>query len=145
MTAADYIGIKSGRLRLLGRPPPTWKKAFAQCSCGEVVQVKLADFLRGHIKSCRGFVCRAKENLIGKTFGQLRVVRLGEKPGKGRKRRYVVTCICGRSIEVASQSLQNGNTTSCGCRRKKVSRAKVAAQSRQPNGRFFRLTEVQRP
>jgi len=56
----------------------------------------------------------SKLNLIGQTFGRLKVT--AEIPL--RRYRGVVwkcVCSCGKEIDVRSNSLRNGNTKSCGC------------------------------
>jgi hypothetical protein len=55
------------------------------------------------------------QNLVGKTFGKLKVVALKEKP-----RKWVCVCSCGIFTEVITSLLNNGNTKSCGCLKKSV-------------------------
>lgn len=58
--------------------------------------------------------------LIGKTFGYLTIVKIckTEKSTKDNKYRAICKCSCGKdNIDVHLQSLKNGGTTSCGCRR----------------------------
>ena len=60
------------------------------------------------------------EEMIGKTFGQLIVLSRAEKRGDLASRciRYNCQCSCGKIVEVNSNSLKTGHTTSCGCSRK---------------------------
>lgn len=57
-------------------------------------------------------------NLIGKTFGRLKVIDNGKivKSNDGRSRRYwVCICECGNIAEVETSKLTSGHTKSCGC------------------------------
>src|SRR5262249_10587197 len=129
MMPADYIGVRSGNLRLLGSSFPTWKHARAECRCGEVITVRLADFIRGHVKSCNVRSCRMT-SLVGRKFGRLTVTRYVDHTIKTRQARYIVECSCGRSKTVWSKSFVSGNTRSCGCLRKEISTKKSVAQPR---------------
>lgn len=53
------------------------------------------------------------EDLTGKTFGRLTVLRLA--PKRGKTIYYVCKCSCGNIKEVAAKHLRSGATTSCGC------------------------------
>lgn len=53
-------------------------------------------------------------DLTGRCFGQLRVVKLGNRAKCG-KIRWVCQCDCGNQVEVRSDHLLSGHTTSCGC------------------------------
>jgi hypothetical protein len=52
-------------------------------------------------------------NLVGQTFGQLKVVSLVE-PMVGNTR-FICVCECGATSVVAGSDLRSGNTKSCGC------------------------------
>lgn len=60
------------------------------------------------------------EEMVGKTFGQLTVLSRAKKREDlvSRCVRYNCQCACGKIIEVNSNSLRTGHTTSCGCSRK---------------------------
>lgn len=60
-------------------------------------------------------------NLIGKTFGRLRVIR---RSGKNQNRRPVWRCVCecGKVAEIPADSLRKGSTKSCGCLRVETAR-----------------------
>lgn len=61
-----------------------------------------------------------RNEMIGKTFGQLTVLSIAPKRKDLASRclRYVCQCSCGNIIEVNGNSLRTGHTTSCGCSRK---------------------------
>lgn len=58
------------------------------------------------------------KNLLGQKFGRLTVIELAEKGRHGHPRRWKCSCECGAEVIVNSNSLLQGKTTSCGCRRK---------------------------
>lgn len=54
----------------------------------------------------------------GQKFGFLTTVRVSENKKHG-KTLMICKCECGNEVEVYFSSLRSGNTTSCGCKRKK--------------------------
>jgi hypothetical protein len=64
-------------------------------------------------------------DLTGMIFGRLHVVKRAENHG-GRTA-WVCTCECGEQAIVMTKLLQNGRTTSCGCRRREVASATLIA------------------
>jgi hypothetical protein len=61
---------------------------------------------------------RRFEDETGKKHGKLRVLRFDEMR-KGQPY-FLCRCDCGREISVRGANLRSGNTTSCGCSRRKV-------------------------
>lgn len=60
------------------------------------------------------------ENLIGKTFGRLKVVDFADdyvSPSGKHRRRWACQCLCGRKelVYVTTTDLKSGHTSSCGC------------------------------
>jgi len=83
-----------------------------------------------HILGCsEGYVSRfvkqfglsndIHEEFIGKPFDQLTPVKHVGKDPKSHKSIYLCLCSCGKTIEVLGNSLQSGNTKSCGCTSRK--------------------------
>lgn len=62
------------------------------------------------------------DEMVGKTFGSLLVVKRLEKNPNLASRciRYLCKCNCGKEVEVNGNSLRTGHTTSCGCSRKGI-------------------------
>lgn len=62
------------------------------------------------------------DEMVGKTFGSLTVVKRLEKNPSLASRciRYLCKCECGKEVEVNGNSLRTGHTTSCGCSRKGI-------------------------
>ena len=56
-------------------------------------------------------------DLTGQRFGWLTVrERRGSQPGGGHNALWLCICACGAEHTVATDSLQAGNTQSCGCK-----------------------------
>ncbi|MBO3398543.1 hypothetical protein JJB71_13440 [Clostridium perfringens] len=58
------------------------------------------------------------ENLIGKRFGKLKVVK--QSHSKNYRRYWECECDCGNKTIVTTSRLKNGHTKSCGCLSKEV-------------------------
>ena len=99
----------------------------ARCRCGREVVVNLEQLLRGHNKSCgqcgwkgERVSAAALNNIVGKTFGNLKVIRRVPKPDPNSPKRsafYECECTykgCGRHITVREDMIINGNISSCG-------------------------------
>lgn len=61
----------------------------------------------------------AKQNLTGKRFGKLTVLKEVPKAERHDLRRVEWECLCdcGNTTRVITNYLNSGHTTSCGCRR----------------------------
>lgn len=80
-------------------------------------------------------------NLIGKTFGRLKVIDNGKivKRKDGRNRRYwVCICECGNIAEVETNKLTSGHTQSCGCLAKERA-AKVNYKNGLSQSRIYQI------
>lgn len=62
------------------------------------------------------------QNLTGKKFGYLTVIKKGEK-GNNKDTKWICQCECGKIISVQQNNLKSGNTKSCGCRSKEIVRS----------------------
>ena len=84
---------------------------LCKCDCGSevIVPVKSLTLTKGGKKSCGH--CLGKE-MIGKKYGKLTV--LGFAYTKNRKNYWECRCECGNKTYVSTNSLNSGNTTSCG-------------------------------
>lgn len=80
------------------------RKYLCRCECGVEDEVTV-EYLNGTTLVNE---CQHKRNLIGKTFGELTVLRKGS-PGK-----YVCQCTCGKEMETDRWSLETGRIKSCG-------------------------------
>lgn len=66
----------------------------------------------------KGTPATNKIDLIGKRFGRLVVVQLGEQkyfPSGSVARQWLCICDCGKQLQVLGNNLRRGNSKSCGC------------------------------
>lgn len=90
------------------------------CDCGNEIDVRSIELTSNNTTSCG---CKRKDlrrNLIGQRFGKLTVIERSNNyiSPKGQSQvMYICKCDCGKEVEVASSSLQQGFTNSCGCLR----------------------------
>lgn len=78
------------------------------------------------------------QNLLGKKFGRLTVVKQVEKPESRKKkgRYWLCECDCGsgKEVIVSTMDLNSGHTTSCGCILKEKAAKRLAEQNRRLAG-----------
>lgn len=112
----DLTGKVFGQLVVLGRAPVNSSDGHAmwncQCSCGNTVTYQGSVLSKGRAVSCG---CKRKEDLTGKKFGRLTVVKYSNS--KEGTRYWECACDCGNITYVPTKSLNSGNTKSCGCLR----------------------------
>lgn len=92
---------------------------ICRCDCGNESLVIGNQLKNGKTKSCGCLKNRLqRENLLGKKFGKLTVIKKGTKTGSGQVR-WICICDCGsrKEVEVLAANLKKGHTTGCGCRR----------------------------
>ena len=65
----------------------------------------------------RGVYKLGKFDMVGRTFGRLKVLRRDEilTSHTGRSARWWCQCECGNEVSVRGTQLRNGRTQSCGC------------------------------
>ena len=108
---------------------PTW---MCECDCGEIIYALDSNLRQGRTQSCgclrkenaretakRNFRHKPKEDLTGKTFGSLLVLRPSERKMPNRIPIWVTQCACGVVHEVRMDRLKSGKAKSCGCLRKR--------------------------
>ncbi len=87
-----------------------------QCDCGKECLAVGSRLTRGEKKSCGCIAYPPMQDLTGKVFGRLTVLRREEqKNGTGYWR---CRCECGRETVVRYLYLISGHTKSCGCLQK---------------------------
>ena len=88
------------------------------CSCGNTSIVD-GTWLRSWNTTSCGCYAREKsheyEDLSGRRFGELVVLRRVPNRGRGHGTRFLCKCDCGGLTETARHSLLCGETVSCGC------------------------------
>lgn len=118
----DLSGQRFGRLTVVGPSPERYNGAvkwICKCDCGNTSFVTAGNLKRGGTKSCGCARPKGpKEDLTGRRFGILTVVRLDELRVKD-KYTWECRCDCGNTAYVTASNLKSGNSKSCGCLRKK--------------------------
>lgn len=119
MRYKDLTGLRIGKLTVLRKSEhkakdgnPLW---LCRCDCGNTTETTKRRLITGGIRSCG---CGRKPHLkdfVGKRFGQLTVLSYARKENGFHI--WHCRCDCGKETDVRQSNLQNGTTTSCGCRR----------------------------
>jgi hypothetical protein len=111
----DLTGMQFGKLTVMRREgtkngQATW---LCQCECEKETVVTGSNLRNNHTTTCGSSVCRGLvENLLGQTFGKLKVV---ERSGsKNNYAAWLCQCTCGKTVIVRSNALKSYHTKSCG-------------------------------
>lgn len=124
----SIIGQKFNRLTIIDIVEPELsskgnkiKRVKCICECGSIVVTRYSSVKSGHTKGC-GKKHRSYEDMTGKTFGDLTVIKQGpdeilDSNGK-RHIRWYCKCKCGNLSLCRGASLRYGSVKSCGCSRK---------------------------
>ena len=81
-----------------------------------------------------------KLNLIGEKYGRYTVLNKGSVyvSPKGKKyTKYICQCDCGTIKEVRTSALQSGNTKSCGCLNKELSRKRFTTHGKTSSKEYY--------
>ena len=114
-------GFRSGRLTVIGDAAQgRWfgRRVRCACSCGAQVDVSAYALASGQVKSC-GCLQREvtsihnTEDLLGKRFGELRVIARAQKSEKTKHVCWVCKCDCGNIVVVRGDRLTQGKSTAC--------------------------------
>ena len=121
MKVKDLTGQRFGKLTVLGRAGSDIAGAcwLCKCDCGNYKIVPRRNLVGGDTRSCGCIRCgRPMENLAGRRFGRLTVIRVVEKDymnsGHGNAL-WLCRCDCGQETVVKSSNLKTSHTQSCGC------------------------------
>lgn len=130
----DMTGQRHGRLVALSLDPahegsPRW---LCACDCGATTSVRGNALRAGQVKSCgclrrEGRAGRLMQDLTGRVFGRLTVLRRVTTPAGRRGWRCL--CTCGNETVVRTGLLSSGNTKSCGCGKAPMTKAEKSARS----------------
>lgn len=77
------------------------------------------------------------EDLTGKKYGRLTVIRRAEND-KYNHKRYLCKCECGNEVLVAPHELVHGRTVSCGCYQRQIV-SQCASTHRMSDTRIYRV------
>jgi hypothetical protein len=130
---ANLVGYRHGRILVVSKvfpakSPTLW---WYQCSCGRWGRAHARDLKRKTRAAEKSCGCANRElaaksaatinsvNLIGRKFGRWRVLAL-EPDIKSGHRRWLCQCDCGTVRQVASGSLLQKRSISCGCYQREI-------------------------
>lgn len=92
------------------------KKWLCKCDCGKDYYARRDWLVEGRVISCG---CYNKEkdtkDITNQRFGRLVALYPTKKRTSNRRIIWHCLCDCGNYVDVSSDSLKKGNTTSCGC------------------------------
>jgi len=93
---------------------------LCKCDCGETRYIKCDNVIYGIARSCGCIRREDYEDLTGKKFGQLTVIKeaVVDKDYRGNKK-WLCRCDCGNIAVVKGSYLKCGHTVSCGCYQRK--------------------------
>lgn len=126
----DLTGFQFGRLTVVQYFKTKGSRAYwlCRCSCGGQKVVSGALLLDGSTKSCGCLIHAPQyENLLGKTFGRLTVIRFLRCNRRGAV--WECHCRCGAIREVSGTHLRLGRSKSCGCLNRDVMSARKGAKN----------------
>lgn len=134
----DLSGRTFGKLLVIGfhgieKEKTKW---LCRCECGKVKPIR-ADALKRGTRTCGCATIEAAkefEDLTGKIFSRLVVLRKSDKRGPADEILWECQCQCGSVVSVRVGSLSSGHTRSCGCLHKE-SAAKQAIAIGKANTR----------
>ena len=115
----DLSGEKFGRLtavEAVGRNKKGMVLWLCECECSNKVITISYSLKNLDCKSCGCIVdenCRRFDDLTGRTFGRLKVIKRVEN--KGNKIYYECLCSCGNTVIVRGSHLKQGLIQSCKC------------------------------
>lgn len=114
----DLTGRKYGKLTVLRKTPERdaagcvmWE---CQCECGTIKSFSTNVLNSGKVKTC-GCGQNKLEDLTGKRFGRLTVIRVDKYEPSSHSTRWLCRCNCGNEKSVLASCLKAGTITSCGC------------------------------
>lgn len=107
----DLTGQQFHSWTVLKKMPPTKKgksRWLCRCKCGTERVIKAKDLTSGHSKSCG---CSRIEDLSGRVFGKLTVIKLDHK--NKRMTYWLCRCECGNEIVRTRSSLVSSKSNMC--------------------------------
>lgn len=114
----NLVGQRFGQLVVIEKTEKRSKNRYViwkcRCDCGNFVEVTKDKLLSGNVSSCGCGRRPPLKDFAGKRFGSLEVITYAGK-AKGFHL-WKCRCDCGNIVEVRQSNLQDGCSTSCGCK-----------------------------
>jgi hypothetical protein len=115
MKTIDYTGT-TFELLTIKEFDEIQKKWKCECKCGNIVYYTSRQLQTNKPKSCG---CLRSPNIIGRTFGRLKVIEKTDKRDSNYNTFYLCECNCRDENKntkfVTAHDLETGNVKSCGC------------------------------
>lgn len=87
---------------------------LAKCSCGTIRPIRITDLRKGKSKSCGCLSKKAWNNELGKTYGDLTVLKQLNNRFGNPIQQYECRCSCGKEVIIPSDLI--GKKKNCGCK-----------------------------
>ena len=119
----DLTGQKYGKLIVLEKTDKRINRSVVWkclCACGNIVEISSNSLRTKNTQSCGCGAMNKKVDLSNQRFGFLIALNPTLERDKSRHILWECLCDCGTFIKVPSNSLQDGNTKSCGCQTKNL-------------------------
>jgi hypothetical protein len=110
----DYTVVEFSHINKFGLR--AW---ICKCKCGETLILD-TQALRG---KCKCKCANGSENLKGNTYGRLTALSYSYTKSKPGRVFWDCLCECGKTVTVRTDGLKSGNTLSCGCLQKDITKA----------------------
>jgi hypothetical protein len=114
----DLLGQRFGMLTVIGKgglSPSGDRKWICRCDCGVERENKGSALTKGQYQSCGCARRKLRNDLTGKRFGKLTVIKHLGRLTKSTNQYYECLCDCGNTSNVSAPNLTAGSTRSCGC------------------------------
>lgn len=147
---ADLTGKRFGKLTVIEKTGKqedrywTWR---CRCDCGREILVNTKRLTRGTVSHCG---CEKKnafslgpipEDLTGKRYGRLTVLRLDKQLDSG-KTSWLCQCDCGNQCVVTGYSLHYKKRKSCGCLHRELDAGQTVDLTDQVFGRLRAIKPI---
>ena len=132
MKPLNLRGRRFGSLRALSPTEPDERYKgkrgrwwLCLCDCGRLCKQSASriSYLQKHLEvraiNCGG-CSGVKDDLTGRIFGRLNVLKLVSQDPDGLKRLWLCRCVCGGEVTVVDRHLLKDKRTTCGCTTGKV-------------------------
>ncbi len=118
----ELAGQVFGQLTVCERRSGAGSLWLCRCSCGTEVVLPADRFLYGNTKSCGCWrkTFKVGQMVIGSHHGRLTILARG--PNRKEYVTWHCLCDCGNEVVVDGAAIRSGNTTSCGCYHREVSK-----------------------
>lgn len=137
----DYIGpVPIQMIHRLYKKGRRWFGEFQCPVCKKLFIAPIGNIQEGNIKSCGCNSKRPHEDLAGRTYGRLTVLRYLYSDRHGPIWECQCSCHQKTILQVYGSNLTSGNTTSCGCIQKE--RTSQTHFKDLTNKRFGKLTAL---